>query len=109
MLPSLKSGDFVRVEPIENSELTSLKPGQVILLMRNGSQDAVVHRYVGKGQKWIYEYGDHSKIVRRVFNENVIGKVTHCKRNGNTKEIYIPWTWKLRNLLDRLIRAILKK
>jgi hypothetical protein len=96
MHPSLRDGDRVKVRPQPVSAPLPAK-GTLILIVRN--DEAIVHRYAGVIGGTPHEYADHSRRSQPFKRTNLLGIVTHVKRDGRVQRPKIPFRWKLRQLL----------
>ncbi|MBZ0264578.1 hypothetical protein K8I28_07905 [bacterium] len=102
MRPTLVDGDFVRVVPLKSVEHQLLQCGMLVFRLNPGNQNTVVHRLVGIGDKFLFESGDHSRIVHPFSREHLIGMITHVKRSGIIHPMEIPLLWRIRNWMEAL-------
>ena len=86
MCPSIKNGDVVTVQPVNN---VSLKVNDVIFYHAANGKVAV-HRIIGKpAQSALLVRGDaHRGPSERVFTKQLLGKVIHLEHSQQHNWIY---------------------
>lgn len=104
MKPLLQDGDRVRVIPSASASGRTVSIGSLVLFSDNENGHLVVHRVVGIGRNVFYESGDRNLKTGQVSKSDILGTVTHRKRNSRTIPLRIPFAWRLRLLLDKLLR-----
>ena len=100
MRPLLRDGDFVLVKPLGKEDVGTIRPGMLILFVR---QDVlIVHRFLGLVDGMIQESGDSSRDSRQIPADDLLGIVVSRKRGGIVKPVSSSFFWRLRVRLYRL-------
>ena len=99
MQPLLRDGDFVLIQPLNTENRADLRPGHIILFVREGQ--LIVHRFLGWERGELLEHGDRQKEINRLQREDLLGIVLQRKRHGKTRPLHIPVFWRLRGLIER--------
>jgi len=88
MRPFIQDGDFIVVNPIENS---SIKTGDVVFYLTTENKiivHRVIRKYKKKGRMTVLIKGDASfSSPEKVEIQNVLGKVVAVERNGRKKRL----------------------
>jgi hypothetical protein len=80
MLPTLKAGDEVIVDPVDIHELT---PGDLVFIQ--SGQESYIHRFLGRKQKGFITKGDGHRVEDPVWDVTALrGRVSEAWR-GNTR------------------------
>ena len=97
MLPLLRDGDLVHVQPCPRTSCPLLRPGRLILFERAGQP--IVHRLVRVHEGRLWERGDRLPETREIQRDQVIGVVLARRRGDRQQLLGLPLLWRLRNLI----------